>query len=70
MKFFIRRLSVMRVFGRASIVERMPVLISNQTSNTNEEHPSNDRQTNHVSPNEPVGRDFVFGIYCFVFLSG
>jgi AP-1 complex subunit gamma-1 len=43
---------------RPSIVERMPVLISNQTSNTNnteqEELPSNDRQTNHVSSNEPV----------------
>jgi hypothetical protein len=45
----------------------MPVLISNQTSNTNnteqEELPSNDRQTNHVSSNEPVVREGL--IYLF-----
>ncbi len=51
---------------RASIVERMPVLVSNQPANTNnteqvydrEEQSSNDRQiTNHVSSNEPVVRE-------------
>ncbi|CAF2401217.1 unnamed protein product [Rotaria sp. Silwood2] len=50
---------------RPSIVERMPVLISNPSSNTNsneqqeqiynqEENSSNDRHINHVPPNEPV----------------
>ncbi|CAF0787641.1 unnamed protein product [Rotaria sordida] len=49
---------------RPSIVERMPVLISNSSSNPNaneqqeqiyqEENPSNDAQINHVPPNEPV----------------
>ncbi|CAF0789653.1 unnamed protein product [Rotaria sp. Silwood1] len=49
---------------RPSIVERMPVLISNQSSNTNtneqqeqiynqEENTSNDRQINHTPSNEP-----------------
>ena len=49
---------------RPSIVERMPVLVSNQAANTNnteqvydrEEPSPTDRQTNHNSSNEPVVR--------------
>ncbi len=61
---------------RGSIVERMPVLISNQTSNTTnneqqeqiydqEENSSIDRQTNHVSSNEPVVNNIL--IYSFIY---
>jgi hypothetical protein len=54
----------------------MPVLISNQTSNTTnneqqeqiydqEENSSIDRQTNHVSSNEPVVNNIL--IYSFIY---
>jgi hypothetical protein len=54
-------------FSRSSIVERMPVLISNQTSNNSEQQQEQiydqdddslvDGPTNHVTSNEPVVRN-------------
>jgi hypothetical protein len=68
----------LNLFLRPSIVERMPVLISNQTSNTNnteqqeQTYDEEDKEEiNHVTTNEPVVNNlFLLNLIELVDVSG